>query len=72
MSIRRIESVYSRPQKPLSAKQHAAGVRGGELQGGVALLAGLGADEVIADRDALDVGDQHEAHAPHKRLLDGQ
>jgi hypothetical protein len=35
----------------------------------VALLAGLGADEVIADRGALAVGDQHQAHAPYEQAL---
>jgi hypothetical protein len=48
----------------LVGNQHAAGVGGGEVQGAVALLAGLGADEVIADRHALVIADEHQPHAP--------
>jgi hypothetical protein len=32
-------------------------------------LAGLGAGEVIADRDALGVADEYEAHPPHEQAL---
>jgi hypothetical protein len=35
----------------------------------VALGAGFGADEVIADRDALDVADHDRAHTPHELAL---
>ena len=46
-------------------------MRGSEVQHGVAFLAGFGADEVIADRDALAIGEQHESHAPDELALGG-
>src|SRR5205085_9625371 len=53
----------------LVGEQHAAGLSGGQLQGAVAFLAGLGADEVLADRYALVIADEYQAHAPHELAL---
>ena len=48
----------------LVGEQDAARVSTGEIQGALALLTGLGADEVIADGDAVDVADDDQTHAP--------
>jgi hypothetical protein len=60
--------VFGAPEAAVG-EHDAAGLRARELPGAVAFLAGLGTDEVITDRRALDVGHQDEAHAPHEQAL---
>jgi hypothetical protein len=64
-----IEASYWRPQKPLVPERHAAGIGAGRLQGAVALLSGLRADQLVADRHAHRVGDQDQPHAPDELAL---
>jgi hypothetical protein len=68
MSISCIEAWCSRPQKPQSANSVLPASAAASCRAAL-FLAGLGADEVIADRDTLAIGQQHEAHAPHEPTL---
>ena len=55
--------------EPAVRKKDRAWLSRGELKHTVAFLPGFGADEVIADRDALAVTDKHEAHPPHEQAF---
>src|SRR3954452_12789409 len=68
MSISCIEDRYSRPARPPSTNSTLPGCAAARSSG-VAFLTGLGADEVIADRDALGICQQHQAHAPDELAL---
>ena len=57
--------VFAAPE-PAIGKHGAAGVRGRELKDSVAFFSGLGADQVIADRHAFAVTQQHQAHPPYE------